>query len=74
MNHQYLIDQLSETVGEQKAEDLVAQAMDEANVRRSDLDPETAVTVLQTITELDGVSSLAAVAANTTLTQLRNSA
>lgn len=72
MGQRDLVEQLGETVGEKKAEDLVTQAMQEASVSGSRFDTETATTILETITERDEISSLTAVAANTTLTQVRN--
>jgi PAS domain S-box-containing protein len=67
-----LVDVLSETLGYQKATRLVEDAMDRAGVERAQFDRETAVTIFDTITVRDDVSSLAEVAAMTAKTQIES--
>lgn len=67
-----LVDQLSDTIGEKKAKELIDNASSEIGARGSQYDTDTAISILETITELDGVDSLANIAANTAMTQVEN--
>jgi hypothetical protein len=67
-----LVDQLSDTIGEKKAKELIDNASSEIGASGSQYDTDTAISILETITELDGVNSLANIAANTAMTQVQN--
>lgn len=67
-----LVDQLSDTIGEKKAKELIDNASSEIGASGSQYDTDTAISILETITELDGVDSLANIAANTAMTQVQN--
>jgi len=67
-----LVDQLSDTIGEKKAKELIDNASSEIGAGGSQYDTDTAISILETITELDGVNSLANIAANTAMTKVQN--